>query len=154
MKAEETLKSMPRRGSRELRQVYRNRYTPVRWVAQCPQWTSFEGLAAFSNRSVDLSDGHGFPERYRCSLMTVNGFSVIGQKPLRGRDFLPDDEQPGVQPIVILSNAQNQIEVSERVTRHIAYWPRPITRHHRLPTTPQIAIVTSDTASPSRHHVR
>jgi putative ABC transport system permease protein len=64
---------------------------------------SFEGLAAFSNRSVDLSDGSGFPERYRCPLVTANGFTVIGQKPVRGRDFLPEDEQPGAQPVVILS---------------------------------------------------
>jgi predicted permease len=69
------------------------------------QAKSFEGLAAFSNRSVDLSDGSGFPERYRCPVITANGFSVIGQKPVRGRDFLPQDEQPGAQPVVILSYA-------------------------------------------------
>jgi predicted permease len=69
------------------------------------QAKSFEGLAAFSNRSVDLSDGKGFPERYRSPLITANGFSVIGQKPVRGRDFIPDDEQPGAQPVVLLSYA-------------------------------------------------
>ncbi len=68
------------------------------------QAKSFEGLAAFSNRSVDLSDGSGFPERYRCPVMTANGFSVIGQQPIQGRDFLPEDEQPGAQPVVILSH--------------------------------------------------
>ena len=66
---------------------------------------SFEGLAAFANRTVDLSDGKGFPERYRCPVITANGFSVIGQKPALGRDFVPEDEQPGAQPVVLLSYA-------------------------------------------------
>jgi len=69
------------------------------------QVKSFEGLAAFSNRSVDLSDGKGFPERYRCPLISANGFSVIGQKPVQGRDFVPEDEKPGAQPVVLLSYA-------------------------------------------------
>jgi predicted permease len=68
------------------------------------QSKSFEGLAAFSNRSVDLSDKNAFPERYRCPLMTSNGFTVIGQQPVLGRGFLADDEQPGAQPVVILSH--------------------------------------------------
>ena len=66
---------------------------------------SFEGLAAFANRTVDLSDGKGFPERYRCPVITANGFSIIGQKPALGRNFVPEDEQPGAQPVVLLSYA-------------------------------------------------
>jgi putative ABC transport system permease protein len=69
------------------------------------QSTSFAGLAAFANRSVDLSDGKGFPERYRCPLITSNAFSVIGQTAVRGRDFTPDDERPGAPPVLLLSYA-------------------------------------------------
>jgi predicted permease len=69
------------------------------------QARSFEGLAAFSTRNVDLSDGNGFPENYRCPRITANGFSVIGQRPVLGRDFAPDDERPGAEPVVILSFA-------------------------------------------------
>lgn len=64
---------------------------------------SFEGLAAFSARSVDVSDKNGFPERYRCPLMSANGFALIGQRPVLGRDFRPEDEQSGTEPVAILS---------------------------------------------------
>jgi putative ABC transport system permease protein len=66
------------------------------------QARTFDGLAAFANRSVDLSDRRGFPERYRGAVITANGFSVIGQKPVMGRDFAAEDEQPGAQPVVLL----------------------------------------------------
>ena len=66
------------------------------------QTRAFDGLAAFTNRSVDLSDKRGFPERYRGALITANGFAIIGQKPVRGRDFAPQDEQPGAPPVVLL----------------------------------------------------
>ena len=51
---------------------------------------------------MDLSDKRGFPERYRGALITANGFAIIGQKPVRGRDFAPQDEQPGAPPVVLL----------------------------------------------------
>ena len=60
------------------------------------QAKSFEGLAAFSNRTVDLSDGNGFPEHYRCPRITANGFSVMGQSPVLGRDFVPKMSSRGL----------------------------------------------------------
>ncbi len=68
------------------------------------QARSFAGLAALANRTVDLSDQRALPERYRCPLLTSNAFAVIGQRPALGRDFLPEDEQPGAAPVAILSH--------------------------------------------------
>jgi hypothetical protein len=65
---------------------------------------AFDGLAALSNRSVDLSDARGFPERYRGAAITANGFTVIGQHAVRGRDFVPEDELPGAPAVVIISH--------------------------------------------------
>ena len=39
------------------------------------------------------------PENYRCTQLTANAFTVIGQKPILGRDLLPADERAGARPI-------------------------------------------------------
>jgi putative ABC transport system permease protein len=64
---------------------------------------SFEDLAAFQYRDVNLSDDANFPESYLAVRMTANTLSVIGQKPLLGRDLEPADMQPGAQPVALIS---------------------------------------------------
>ncbi|HEY6400201.1 MAG TPA: ABC transporter permease, partial [Blastocatellia bacterium] len=64
---------------------------------------SFEALAAYQYGDVNLSDDTNFPERYFVARVTANTFSVIGQKPLLGRDLEPADTQPGAPPVVLLS---------------------------------------------------
>ena len=34
----------------------------------------------------------------------VKAFKLIGEKPILGRDFLPEDDRPGAAPVVILGN--------------------------------------------------
>jgi len=68
------------------------------------QLKSFDGLAAFASRSVDVGDGKGLPERYRCPLLSANGFALIGQRPVLGRDFRAEDEKPGAPAVVLLSH--------------------------------------------------
>ena len=68
------------------------------------QLKSFDGLAAFASRSVDVGDGKGLPERYRCPLLSANGFALIGQRPVLGRDFRAEDEEPGAPAVVLLSH--------------------------------------------------
>ena len=67
------------------------------------QTKSFSALAAYSRCPGNFSDDLAFPESYRCVQFTAGGFTVIGQKPLLGRDFVPGDERPGATPSVILS---------------------------------------------------
>jgi putative ABC transport system permease protein len=62
---------------------------------------SFEDLAAVQYTALNLSDGANFPERCRAVRMTANTLSVIGQRPLEGRDLTPADTQPGA-PLVVL----------------------------------------------------
>lgn len=66
------------------------------------QSVSFDGLGALTNGSVDLSDASHLPERYRCAYLTAGSFSLIGQRPVRGRDFVADDERPGGTRIALL----------------------------------------------------
>ncbi len=64
---------------------------------------SFDELAAFQYGGVNLSDDANFPEGYFISRITSNTLSVLGQKPLLGRDLEPADTQPGAPPVVLLT---------------------------------------------------
>jgi putative ABC transport system permease protein len=66
------------------------------------QVKSLAGLAAYRLDPVNVSDHTGLPERYYCVEMSANGFSLVQQKPLLGRDFIPADEKPGAAPVVML----------------------------------------------------
>ncbi len=67
------------------------------------QAKSFQALGAFSRFDADVSDAVSLPMQYKAARLTVNAFSAIGQRPVLGRDFLPEDARPGAQPVVILS---------------------------------------------------
>jgi putative ABC transport system permease protein len=66
------------------------------------QTKSFQSLAAYSGSSADLTDGEGFPTEYNVGKFTANGFSVIGQTPILGRDFQVQDAQFGAAPVAII----------------------------------------------------
>jgi predicted permease len=79
------------------------------WTVSYPDFRDFRGqvkslagLAAYRFEPVNLSDQSALPERYYCVEMSSNGFSVVQQKPLLGRDFIPADEQPGAAPVLML----------------------------------------------------
>jgi predicted permease len=67
------------------------------------QTKSLAGLAAYQFAPVNVSDRSGLPERYYCVQMSANGFSVVGQKPLLGRDFIAEDERPGAPEVLIIA---------------------------------------------------
>ena len=67
------------------------------------QTKSFTALAAYTGCLGNLSDDLAFPESYRCTQLTANAFTVIGQKPILGRDFIPADERAGATPSIILT---------------------------------------------------
>jgi putative ABC transport system permease protein len=65
---------------------------------------AFSGLAAYSGQTMNLSDEGRAPERFQGPYISANAFKLIGQPPLLGRDFLPEDDRPGAAPVVILGN--------------------------------------------------
>jgi putative ABC transport system permease protein len=67
------------------------------------QLKSFDAVGASTGASANISDHTASPEGYHGARITANTFSLIGQKPLAGRDFLPSDELPGAAPVAILS---------------------------------------------------
>jgi putative ABC transport system permease protein len=68
---------------------------------------SFQGMAAFSNkryRKAELT-GHSETTEAQGMLISCDLFSLLGLKPILGRDFLPEEEQPINNRVVILSQS-------------------------------------------------
>jgi predicted permease len=64
---------------------------------------SFNGIGASTGVSANISDNTSSPEGYNGARVTANTFSVLGQKPIAGRDFTTADEQQGAPAVAILS---------------------------------------------------
>ncbi|HYY41868.1 MAG TPA: ABC transporter permease, partial [Pyrinomonadaceae bacterium] len=63
---------------------------------------SFTQLAAVQNASFAIT-GEGEPERATAARTSANFFDTLGVAPLKGRAFLPEEEQGGRNTVVVLS---------------------------------------------------
>jgi hypothetical protein len=63
-----------------------------------------ERMAAFRAVHYNLADAHAEPERVPGMSVSADFFPLIGVKPTLGRSFLRDEEQPGRDHVVLLSN--------------------------------------------------
>jgi predicted permease len=70
------------------------------WRAQC---RSLSGVAVYTNGSVALT-GSGEPLRLRNGVASTNLLSVLGVRPVLGRDFSPDDEVEGHHRVALLAH--------------------------------------------------
>ena len=75
-------------------------YLDIRASAQ-----SFTELGAFTWAPMTLGDDAHAVERFVGSYVSSNVFSLIGERPVAGRDFQPRDDQPGAAPVVILGRS-------------------------------------------------
>ena len=68
------------------------------------QQHDFDALSAWVSQSVNLT-GQEHPDRVIGAFVSSNFFSgVLEVKADRGRTFLPGEDQPGAQPVVVISN--------------------------------------------------
>jgi putative ABC transport system permease protein len=63
---------------------------------------SFIGLGAWSADTMTISDADRAPERYDGAYFSANTFTLLGERPLLGRDFFPEDDTPDATPVVML----------------------------------------------------
>ncbi|HET8923967.1 MAG TPA: ABC transporter permease [Candidatus Acidoferrum sp.] len=63
---------------------------------------TLDGLVEYHNMNFILL-GRGEPERVETGVVSWNYFDVFGLKPLLGRSFRPEDEQPGAPAVLMLS---------------------------------------------------
>ncbi len=64
----------------------------------------FQNIAGFQSASFNIA-GEYQPERIPGRNVTPNFFATLGAKPFLGRDFLPEDDHPGANPVVIVSHS-------------------------------------------------
>ena len=64
---------------------------------------SFEQIAAFADSSFNFI-GVGEPERIRGEIVSPAFFSMLGIDPLLGRTFAPDEDRPGKDQVVVITN--------------------------------------------------
>jgi putative ABC transport system permease protein len=65
---------------------------------------TFDGLAGYASSSKSLTRA-GTPEQLLGEATTWNLFQVLGVSPAIGRPFLPEEDRPGQEHVVILSDA-------------------------------------------------
>src|SRR5262245_27706965 len=61
-------------------------------------------IAAYSDENLNLT-GVGEPERLLCGKVTADFFALLGVAPLMGRAFLPAEDSPGGERVVIMSHS-------------------------------------------------
>jgi putative ABC transport system permease protein len=64
---------------------------------------SFTTIAGIQFRSLAIAD-RGDSERYDGAAISWDLFSTLGVVPALGRDFVPDDDRSGAEPVVLLSD--------------------------------------------------
>jgi predicted permease len=68
------------------------------------QNTTLASVAAFTGRSLTLTDGSSDPERFNGATISSGLFSLLGTPPALGRDFTADDDRTGAERVVMLSD--------------------------------------------------
>jgi putative ABC transport system permease protein len=66
---------------------------------------AFTGMAAFSGVFFTLGPDGRAAERVQGAYVSHEMFGVLGLQPERGRDFLPDDDRPGAEPVALVGHA-------------------------------------------------
>src|SRR5271170_4133738 len=67
------------------------------------QVKAFQGMGITHGVAVVFSDSTGFPENLSVTEVSADTFSLVGQRPIFGRDFTPSDETSGAAAVAILS---------------------------------------------------
>jgi putative ABC transport system permease protein len=78
----------------------KNTPSPANFLDWRQQVTVFQGMAAFAERSFNLT-GVGEPERLDGRRVSANLFDVLGVRPIIGRTFVPEEDQPGTKVVLL-----------------------------------------------------
>jgi putative ABC transport system permease protein len=63
---------------------------------------TFDGMAFFSAGGANLSTADGAAQRIKTASVTKDLLSVLGLKPVIGRDILPEEDRPGGNRVILL----------------------------------------------------
>src|SRR5262249_50921281 len=79
-----------------------NGYHYYEWRKRC---RSFADLAIMNSGSMNLTAQDGPPERLGMALVSANLLPMLGGHPLLGRHFTEEEDRPGSDRVVILTDA-------------------------------------------------
>src|SRR3954452_1569480 len=74
----------------------KNTPSPANFLDWQKQATLFEGMAAFAERTFNLT-GVGEPERLEGRRVSATLFDLLGVRPIVGRGFVPEEDKPGTR---------------------------------------------------------
>ncbi|HEY6216222.1 MAG TPA: ABC transporter permease [Pyrinomonadaceae bacterium] len=120
------LKALPFRDPQQLVSVHKTAspsdfpgVAGYQYLAWKDQSKSFDDLAAFSDDNINLT-GIGEPERIPCAQVTASLFTTLGVQPVRGRFFLSEEDRPGANNVVIVSERfwQTRFGSDEKILQH------------------------------------
>jgi len=80
----------------------RNTPAPANYVDWKTQNQSFADMAASYETSFNIT-GDGEPERVQAYSVSANYFPLFEVQPLLGRNFLPEEDRPGLDKVAVLS---------------------------------------------------
>ena len=63
---------------------------------------TFDLLSIYTGTIANLSDEGQPPERYNGSQVDATAFRIMGQQPMLGRGFTPEDDRPGAAPVALI----------------------------------------------------
>lgn len=108
------LEPLPYPDADRLVRIYQQNAPTNRWgisvadfLAIEEQQRSFASVAALTNGTATLT-GRGEPEQIQVAYATVGIFETLGIEPAQGRGFLPEESQPGAEPVVVLGHALSE----------------------------------------------
>jgi predicted permease len=109
--------------------------------------TSFEHLVLWQGFAFNVSDTGREPDRFPGAYISWNIFKAIGEQPIVGRDFLPEDDKPGAAPVVIISHSmwQNRYGADPGVIG------KPVTTNAFTPTI--IGVMPPNLTFPANNHL-
>jgi predicted permease len=92
---------------------FKFRFSAADYLAFTEQQTQFEQSATYTDRAVSFSNGD-MAEVLRTRVVSWGFFSLLGVRPVIGRDFIEADGRPGTPPVVLASHAFWQQRLGER----------------------------------------
>jgi putative ABC transport system permease protein len=89
--------------TRPQQNILMNSVAPATFLDWQAQAKSFDRLGAYDYDEANLT-GDREPQRVQAFDITANFFELLGVQPALGRSFLPEEEQPGRNQVIILSH--------------------------------------------------
>ena len=109
--------------------------------------TLLDHLVLWQGFAFNVSDAGREPDRFQGAYISWDIFRAIGERPILGRDFVPEDDKPGAPPVVIISHNLWQ----SRYAGDPSIIGKPVTTNAFTPTI--IGVMPPELTFPASNHL-